>query len=293
MPNTINQVTTYLSSIIDAIYQQQSVSSVLDAANSLVRPVENNPSHVQIPSLAFDEGLAPYNKESGFDAGTVALTWEILKLTQDRGRSFSVDAVDNIETLGIILANMAKEFIRTKVAPEVDAYRFAKYATKAGTKVEGTLDKGTITDALDTAFAKLRDLEVGNENLILFMSNEAYGALTAACAGKTTPLTRKVDTGLDYWNSTVIKTVPADRFKTTVTTSTKGFQPGKTGINFLLVDKGSPVQVVKHSANRLFAPGENLNADAWKWDYRIYHDAFVPKNKVNGLYINSVAGVSA
>ena len=157
MPNTITQVQSYLAQIIDAIYANESVTSMLDAANSLVRPVAGMPGTVMIPSLAFDNGLAPYNKTTGFDAGTINLSWEALTLTQDRGRSFSVDYVDNMESLGVVLAQMAKEFIRTKVAPEVDAYRFAKYFSKAGNKVTGTLDKGSITDALDTAYAKIRD----------------------------------------------------------------------------------------------------------------------------------------
>lgn len=35
---------------------------------------------------------------------------------------FTVDNMDNAETAGL-----ASEFIRTKVAPEVDAFRFASY----------------------------------------------------------------------------------------------------------------------------------------------------------------------
>ncbi|MFR5790124.1 MAG: hypothetical protein ACLUFA_07010 [[Clostridium] leptum] len=39
-----------------------------------------------------------------------------------------VDAMDNDETRAAPFGNTSSEFIRTQVTPEIDAYRFAKYA---------------------------------------------------------------------------------------------------------------------------------------------------------------------
>ncbi|MEG2037922.1 MAG: hypothetical protein RRZ93_08020, partial [Ruthenibacterium sp.] len=56
---------------------------------------------------------------------------------------FSVDNMDNAETAGLAFGRLAGEFIRTRVAPELDAYRFAQYASKAGVaKVAGALVAG-------------------------------------------------------------------------------------------------------------------------------------------------------
>ena len=33
-------------------------------------------------------------------------------------------------------------------------------------------------------------------------------------------------------------------------------------------------------------PDENQKADAWKFDYRLYHDLFVYENKVKGIYLH-------
>ena len=42
---------------------------------------------------------------------------------------YAIDNMDNEETAGIAFGRLAGEFIRTKVVPELDAYRFAKYAS--------------------------------------------------------------------------------------------------------------------------------------------------------------------
>ena len=55
-----------------------------------------------------------------------------MKFNYDRGRKFSVDAMDNEETAGLAFGKLASEFIRTKAVPEMDAVRFASYAAING-----------------------------------------------------------------------------------------------------------------------------------------------------------------
>ena len=35
---------------------------------------------------------------------------------------------------------------------------------------------------------------------------------------------------------------------------------------------------------------ENQEADAWKLNYRVYHDLWVKKNKAKGIYLNAPSG---
>ena len=70
------------------------------------------------------DGLGNYDRNKGYTDGEVADFWETL--TRDRGRAFMVDRMDNEETIGMAFGTLAGEFIRTKVAPEIDAYTFAK-----------------------------------------------------------------------------------------------------------------------------------------------------------------------
>ena len=125
MANTIALAMQYVP-LLDEVYKLASVTSILDGAPELVRQGANADEMI-IPKMSM-EGLADYSRNSGYVDGDVTLTNETVKCNFDRGRSFTVDAMDNIETAGIAFGRLAGEFIRTKVAPEIDAFRFASYA---------------------------------------------------------------------------------------------------------------------------------------------------------------------
>ena len=69
------------------------------------------------------QGLADYSRNSGYVQGDVTLKNETVKCNFDRGRMFWVDSMDDLETAGIAFGRLAAEFIRTKVGPEIDAFR--------------------------------------------------------------------------------------------------------------------------------------------------------------------------
>lgn len=54
----------------------------------------------------------------------------------------------------------------------------------------------------------------------------------------------------------------------------------------MIVHPSAVCKVVKHVLPRIFTPDENQKADAWKFDYRLYHDMFVYENKVKGIYLH-------
>ena len=54
----------------------------------------------------------------------------------------------------------------------------------------------------------------------------------------------------------------------------------------MIVHPSAVNKVVKHVLPRIFTPEQYQNADAWKFDYRIYHDTFVYENKTNGIYLH-------
>ena len=129
MANAITLFKKY-TDLLDEVYQYASVSSVLDGDNRLVR-MGANTNEIVIPKMSMD-GLADYSRASGYVAGDVTLTNETVTFNYDRGRSFTVDAMDNEETAGVAFGQLSAEFIRTKAAPEIDAFRFATYAGISG-----------------------------------------------------------------------------------------------------------------------------------------------------------------
>jgi hypothetical protein len=64
-----------------------------------------------------------------------------------------------------------------------------------------------------------------------------------------------------------------------------GFTLSGNNINFLIIDPRAIMQVVKHLAPKVFAPSVVQDGDGWKINYRIYHDAWVKAQKLDGLYL--------
>ena len=57
----------------------------------------------------------------------------------------------------------------------------------------------------------------------------------------------------------------------------------------MIVAKSAVIAVAKHVRLRVFTPDENQEMDAYKFQYRIYHDEFVYDNKVAGIYLHAQA----
>ena len=81
----------------------------------------NGGDTVRMPKITVG-GLAKYDRDKGFNQGSVTLTYDDYKLTQDRGRTFQLDAMDVDESNFVASAgNVMGEFQRLQVIPEVDA----------------------------------------------------------------------------------------------------------------------------------------------------------------------------
>ena len=128
MANSIALVTKFLA-ILDELYKKESLTARLDAPT---KPVEfGGAAAVNVLKLS-TVGLGTYSRATGYPAGDVTAAWETLTLAASRGRALSVDRMDDEETLGMAFGKLAGEFMRVNVAPEVDAYRFSKYASWSG-----------------------------------------------------------------------------------------------------------------------------------------------------------------
>ena len=59
-----------------------------------------------------------------------------------------------------------------------------------------------------------------------------------------------------------------------------------TGINWMILVKNAPVAVSKTDVTRIFDPMTNQNANAWKIDYRKYHDLWIMDNGMDGVLVS-------
>ena len=150
--------------VLDEVYKNASLTSDLDGAAELAR-AGANANELIIPMLSM-QGLGDYSRNSGYVDGDVTLTNETIKCNFDRGRMFTVDTMDNLETAGIAFGRLAGEFIRTKVVPEIDAFRFACYAGKPGISKAGAASLSTgeaVLKAIRAANDKMDEDEVPQE----------------------------------------------------------------------------------------------------------------------------------
>lgn len=289
MANNIAKFKKYID-LLDEVYKVNAKTSVLDGDTTLVR-AGANADEIIIPKMSLD-GLADYSRNSGYVNGDVTLTNETVKFNYDRGRAFTVDAMDNEETAGVAFGKLSSEFIRTKVVPEVDAFRLATYAGIEGiSSATGTLADGNAAlSAIVTAISKMDDDEVSEEGRVLFITPTLYNQILNVDTSKSKEI-------MSRFSSVV--TVPQSRFYTAIeladgTTSGEtagGFTKAETAkdINFMIIQKGAILQYPKHVVNKVVSPEENQTSDGWKFFYRSYGLADVYENKVAGIYLHNKA----
>ena len=295
MGNAITTITKYLP-LLDQVYAFASVSAILDTPNALVR--ETADAKTVLIAETSMSGLGDYSRADGFVSGDLTLTWKPYTFEYDRGRTFQIDAMDDAETMGLAFGSLASEFVRVKVTPEIDAVRFAKYATNAGTTVAATLTNKTAVPAISAAEVAMEEKEVSLANCVLFMTPTMYGFVKDDTDHfqRTLVPSENPNRNFGSFDEMPIAKVPQTRFYTAVTLNNgKDAQAaggyvkaeGAKDINFMIIDRASVIQLIKHGKIRVFDPDTNQSADAYKVDYRIYHDAWVMNNKKNGIYCHT------
>ena len=286
MANNIEKFKQYIN-VLDEVYKVASVTSVLDGNNRLVR-LGANANEIIIPKMSMD-GLADYSRENGYVGGDVTLTNETVTFNYERGRSFTIDAMDNEETAGVAFGQLSGEFIRTKAAPEIDAFRFAQYAAADGIGMAS----GNLTDPAETLAALIAaqngmdEAEVPAESRILFITPTLYNGVMNIDTTKSKAV-------LDSF-AQIVK-VPQSRFYTAIDLydgSTGGETAGHfvknadgKNINFMVIEKSAAIQYQKHLVSKVVTPEENQTSDAWKFFYRSYGIADVYENKTAGIYLH-------
>ena len=294
--NTIALAQRYLPKL-DEVYKYGSKSAILDNPN--VEFIGGNTVKVFKTSM---DGLGDYSRNGGYVNGAVNGSWETMTLSQDRGRSFQIDAMDNEETMDLAFGTLAGEFIRSKVAPEVDAYTFAKISANAGTSANADITIGTtnVPDLVDTGIKAMNEAEVPEEGRLLFISETAYGGLKAKVTRTVNNGEGAISNEIESYNGMRLIRVPQTRFYTAITQydgTTAGQTAGgyigtaSTGynINFIILHPTAVLKVMKHVLPRIFSPAEWQAADAWSFQYRVYYDVFAYDNKVKGIYLHRAA----
>ena len=290
MANTIALAKNY-TSILDEVYQNASVTADLTSDSTMVR-AGANANEIVYPQISVT-GLGDYSRNSGYTNGSVNIEWKTATFNYDRGTKISVDVMDNEESRDIAFTMAGSELMRTKVAPEADAFTFATLAGIAGISKATPATYADATEflqALIVAKNKMDEDEVPEEGRILYATPTLLNGVMALDTTKSREILNSFS---------VKKRVPQSRFYTAIDLldgKTAGEEAGhykkaETGkdINFMIVHKPAVIKYDKHVAQDIIPASANPDSDSDIVKYRKYGIVDVYQNKVAGIYLSHKA----
>ena len=182
------------------------------------------------------------------------------------------------------------------------AYRYSKIASLAiaGNVAVGgnTVTKSNILELLDADIEAIQDV-VGDIPLVITMATPVRTALNNAVNKSldvSTFTNGKINTKVSMYNDIPIIGVPSARMKTAYV-----FNDGKSSgqeaggfkadvsaknINWIITPVNAPIAISKTDKVRIFTPDQNQDADAWKMDYRKYHDLWITDEMLKICRVN-------
>lgn len=133
-----------------------------------------NVGEVLYPQISVS-GLGDYDRNKGYTSGSINMQWKTAQCNYDRGTKIMVDAMDDQESEKLAFSMGGAELMRTKVAPEADAFTFATIAATEGISLEEGVtfeNAAGFLEALIVAKSRMDNDEVPAENRILYATSD-------------------------------------------------------------------------------------------------------------------------
>lgn len=271
------------------MYQRASVSHVLNSGRRMVRE-GRNAKEIMIPKIEVT-GLGDYTRNVGYKTGSIDFEYETKTFNYDRGIRLMADVMD-VEEAGLLdcFVLAGSELQRTQVAPEADAFTFAKIASHTGVTV----------DEADLSAAEAADILEDLRNVTNAMDEDQVA--TGSRILFTTPTLKAVLDDYSYANPTRsnrvlerfsrVVEVPQVRFYTAIDLNAGddkfGYSKAASAqdIIFMVVEKGAVIKFDKHVASKVFSPDELESLDSYMMKYRKYGIVELLDNKLDGVHVS-------
>lgn len=281
-------------------YAKELASFELFQSNKQVKFIDAQT--IKLPSITLS-GYKDHTRGSlGFNQGTITNEWEPKKLAHDRSIEFVIDPMDVDETNKTVsIGNVQNTLEEEQTIPEKDSYVFSKlydeattYAANGATISTEALTAENILEQFDSAMEKMDEAGVPGAGRLLYVTPKMNKLLKEAkdiqrVMGVTGE--GSVKRSIYDLDDVKIKVVQSARLK-----SKYNFTEGCVAaadakqINFILVHPTAVIARDKYSYINAFEPGEDSRtADNYLLQSRFYMDAFLVKNRANGIYINAQA----
>lgn len=290
--NSIENAVRY-STELDKMFAQKSATGFF-ADNALATKFVGAKT-VIIPDVDF-QGLADYDRDAGYTKGAITVSNTSYTMAMDRARSLQIDREDMDETgIANLAGKILGEYVRTKVVPECDAYVLSKLGGLALSR--SNIVNGDVTKPYEALCQLINEVQsvVGyDEELVAFVDGYMFAALqNSAEISKMITVSdfKQGDVNLKVKSINGVSIIPvvSERMKTAYTFNggnLGGFKPLSNAREiYMLVLPKTAAHLVKKTENmRIFTPEQNIDADAYKFDYRIYYDVFVNKSGLDAVW---------
>ena len=291
MANNIAYADIFQSTLDEQLLQEMT-SSWMEANSNLV--IYNGGNTIKVAKMTFEE-MGAYNRATGYDEGDSDLVFQSHTFTQDRSKKLNIDAMDVDEANFVPMATtMLREFQATKVAPQIDSYRYSKIfnlANDAGRTSNYKPATSTIFAELSKDITRVQDVIGETTPLIVCMNFH-----TANILDNADNIEKRLDvsefnvggmsTKVRMLDTTPIIRVSSSRFKTLYNFTSTGFAVNDTAINinWIIIARSTPIAIVKTDKVKIFTPDENQNRDSWDINLRKYHDLWILDNKLVSVW---------
>lgn len=290
--NSIENAVKY-STELDKMFAQKSATGFF-ADNALATKFVGAKT-VIIPDVDF-QGLADYDRDTGYTKGAITVSNTSYTMAMDRARSLQIDREDMDETgIANLAGKILGEYVRTKVVPECDAYVLSKLGGLAmgrSNVINGEIENPY--KALCQLINEVQSVVGYDEELVAFVDGYMFAALqNSAEISKMITVSdfKQGDISLKVKSINGVSIIPvvSERMKTAYTFNggdLGGFKPLSNAREiYMLVLPKTAAHLVKKTENmRIFTPEQNIDADAYKFDYRIYYDLFVNKSALDSVW---------
>jgi hypothetical protein len=283
--NNLERSQKYLDTIME-LFKKGSLTARLDSESRMLDFSDAR----MVKVLTVDvTGLGNYGKDSGYPQGSIKTQWIPFELNVDRGAKFLLDRVDNDEVLGLSIGRAAQHFTDFSMIPELDAYRFNRYYSGAGTVAEFNFNSQTILDGFDMAATHMNGLDVPG-NRILYV-NQDLELIVRSALKRVWANDSVINTQINTYNGMTIVYVPNKRMQTLIELNSGendkwGYSivDGSQSINFLLMYPQSVIQATRTANPKFVSADDNINVDSHTFAFRIFHDAYVIDRLKDGVY---------
>lgn len=296
MPITESTINTLafaekFSSVLDKEITREAVTGFM--LDNVLRAQFVGARTVKMPNVDM-VGLANYKRDVGYETGGITVEHQAFTLSMDRARQLVMDREDLDETgIANLSAEIMKEFVRTKVTPEIDAYTLSKLAgvaidNKHAYKLGAA--GGYIADLMKCVSA-IRAKVGYNKELVALADDSFYnGLMNSDEVGKNIDVGTfkkgEIDTQVDRVNRVPVIPVSGEIMKSIFNPTDNGLEVDADAkdVHLIVLPKDACSLVKKTETMRIFTPEQNKDADSYVFNYRVYYDAFVKKSNIGLIH---------